>query len=138
MHAERFGPLALSIYGTAIAAQINDRSHTHFFQLCETLRRRLRAAKENIADFSGIWHAGDFQLFRGCPERSVGNGWLRRSLDTNLRKRDARTRGEAANCEKSFAQAEEKWSVHNGFDALVYSVGWMKSGWYWRSVRAGT
>src|SRR5260370_29516658 len=86
-HGERFGLLTLSIYGTAIAAQINDRSHTHFFQLYETLRRRLRAAKENIADFSGVGHAGDFQLFCVCPEGSVGNGLLLRRIDTNLSKR---------------------------------------------------
>ena len=60
MHAERFGLLALAGYGTGIAAQINNRIDAKFFQLRKTLRGRLRAAKENVANFSGVGHTGYF------------------------------------------------------------------------------
>jgi hypothetical protein len=59
-HAKPLGLLALASHGAAIAAQINDRSHTKFLQLGKTLRVWLCAAKENVADFSGVGHTGDF------------------------------------------------------------------------------
>jgi hypothetical protein len=59
-HTEGLGLLALASHRAAIAAQINDRSDTKFFQFGKTLRVRLRAAKKNVADFSRVGHAGDF------------------------------------------------------------------------------
>lgn len=58
MHAQRFGLGALPLDRAAIAAEIHDGGDAEFLQFGETLRGRLSAAEEYIADFAGIMNPG--------------------------------------------------------------------------------
>jgi len=90
-HAQGFGVLALpDDFFAILAAQIDDGSDAQNFELREAHFTRLRAAIQDIVDFSGVGNSGNDDFFTVSRLREGGSGSLRRSLRGRLRKKRKR------------------------------------------------
>src|SRR5229473_458892 len=94
-HAQRFGVLALPKDFFAIfAAQIDDGGDAQYFELRETDFPGLRAAVEEIRDFSSVGNSGDAHFLSvSSLRKGRSRGW-RRGLRWRLRKKGKRKKEE--------------------------------------------
>jgi hypothetical protein len=84
-HAQGFGVLALpDDFFAILAAQINDGGDAQNLQFREAHFPRLRAAIQDIVDFSGVGNSGDDDFFAMSRLGEGGSGSLRR-LRSRLR-----------------------------------------------------
>jgi hypothetical protein len=87
-HAQGFGVLALPDDSFAVlAAQIDDGGDAQNLQLGEAHFTRLRAAIQDVVDFSGVGNSGDDDFFAVSGRWEGGSGGRRRRRRGSLRKK---------------------------------------------------
>ena len=90
-HAQGFGVLALpDDFFAILAAQIDDGSDAQNFELREAHFTRLRAAIQDIVDFSGVGNSGDVKFFAVSRRGEGRSGGSCRGLRGCLRKKGKR------------------------------------------------